>query len=354
VEQYLEKQKLEMEQKRVEEKRQQELNDAGLEKQRLDEERKIVAERHQIETAISIDEKIIRNTELSYAFLGVFFLMVLFDGFGLKAGILFIIWILLFYPKKNRVTGTWLASHFKWQMMTVGISLLLTLTTKGILHFFKIESNTTISLFAIIFGISVWIWTIYRILKGWYCLVKGKEMSPLKDKEISSQDQIIETENLIKKKTAQVAELYCIQLGGFIIFIIFIIFSFYDTPSTYYLRPPRNSGNLFGLIILVNLSYGFLIKSGGIKNIWLRSHSKWQAKTFWFSLLWLVIGIGALVIMNFMYYSSDISKDLTSVGRIYAMLHNQSFNILILSICLWGIYRSIKGWISLNNFTEPA
>jgi len=64
------------------------------------------------------------------------------------------------------------------------------------------------------------------------------------------------------------------------------------------------------------------LKRDEVRGSWLESHCRWQMRTFWFGLLWGVIGlITALV----------------GVG----------FVILIVNY-IWLIYRVIKGWLNLS------
>jgi uncharacterized membrane protein len=73
-------------------------------------------------------------------------------------------------------------------------------------------------------------------------------------------------------------------------------------------------------IIAVVLNY---IKKDDAKNTWLESHFKWQIRTFWFSVLWFVIGIATVML----YIGS----------------------LIILVNAIWVIYRIIKGWLRLND-----
>nr|VFK47031.1 MAG: Uncharacterized membrane protein [Candidatus Kentron sp. TC]VFK49533.1 MAG: Uncharacterized membrane protein [Candidatus Kentron sp. TC]VFK62491.1 MAG: Uncharacterized membrane protein [Candidatus Kentron sp. TC] len=80
-------------------------------------------------------------------------------------GITFIIAIIVNYVKKEDARGTWLESHFRWQIRTFWFSILwhflgwITIFVAGYLVFFL-----------------TFIWIIYRVVKGWIHLVDGKEM----------------------------------------------------------------------------------------------------------------------------------------------------------------------------------
>ena len=65
------------------------------------------------------------------------------------------------------------------------------------------------------------------------------------------------------------------------------------------------------------------VKLEEVQGTWLESHFRWQIRTFWFGLLWAVIGVLSMVIL---------------VG----------FAILFANFC-WIIYRIVKGWLNLND-----
>jgi uncharacterized membrane protein len=62
---------------------------------------------------------------------------------------------------------------------------------------------------------------------------------------------------------------------------------------------------------------------------WLESHFRWQIRTFWFGLLWGVIGAALLLVL---------------VGY-----------FVLLADAIWIIYRVVKGWLNLSdNRPMPA
>ena len=65
------------------------------------------------------------------------------------------------------------------------------------------------------------------------------------------------------------------------------------------------------------------VKKDDVAGTWLESHFRWQIRTFWFGLLWVVIGIVTAAIV---------------IG----------FAVLIANFC-WIIYRIVKGWLNLND-----
>ncbi len=90
------------------------------------------------------------------------------QALSIFTGITFIAAVVVNYIKKEDVRGTWLESHFLWQIRTFWYGLLW-----GILG---------VVLFVFVLGyfilIANTIWLLYRIIKGWLRLSEGKEMYP--------------------------------------------------------------------------------------------------------------------------------------------------------------------------------
>ena len=65
------------------------------------------------------------------------------------------------------------------------------------------------------------------------------------------------------------------------------------------------------------------IKLDDVRGTWLESHFRWQIRTFWFTLLWTVVGfITFFVIVGY---------------------------FILIGVGLWMIYRIVKGWLRLND-----
>ena len=80
-------------------------------------------------------------------------------------------------------------------------------------------------------------------------------------------------------------------------------------------------GFFMGFTFIIALIFNY-IKEGNCHNTYLASHHRWQIRTFWFGLLWIVLGIITIPII---------------VG------------IVVLAInTIWVIYRIIKGIIQLS------
>jgi uncharacterized membrane protein len=78
-------------------------------------------------------------------------------------------------------------------------------------------------------------------------------------------------------------------------------------------------------IIAVILNY---VKRDEARGTWLESHFRWQIRTFWFGLLWVLL----CVLFVFMTLG---------LGIVIAWLP-------LAFITIWFIYRVIRGWLALN------
>ena len=77
-------------------------------------------------------------------------------------------------------------------------------------------------------------------------------------------------------------------------------------------------------IIAVILNY---VKRSEVRGTWLDTHFSWQIRTFWFALLWLLVG-GVLFA--------------TVVGIPVAV-------VLWIGTGIWVLYRIIRGWLALTS-----
>jgi len=77
-------------------------------------------------------------------------------------------------------------------------------------------------------------------------------------------------------------------------------------------------------IIAVIINY---VKRGETRGTYLDSHFGWQIRTFWYAVLWVLVG-GLLI--------------LTVIGVVVGVP-------LLIIVGLWVIYRIARGWITLND-----
>jgi uncharacterized membrane protein len=77
-------------------------------------------------------------------------------------------------------------------------------------------------------------------------------------------------------------------------------------------------------IIAVILNY---VKRSEVRGTWLDSHFSWQIRSFWFALLWVVIGAILFV---------------TVIGIPFAF-------VVWVGTGVWVLYRIIRGWLALSS-----
>lgn len=104
------------------------------------------------------------------------------------AGLLWIVPIFMNYAKRRDADGTWLATHFDWQIKTFWYSIVLFVIGVLIVTFalggfgvsmFAETNNIAIgSVLLAILGFVImgftFIWHLYRIVRGWIALADGR------------------------------------------------------------------------------------------------------------------------------------------------------------------------------------
>ena len=87
------------------------------------------------------------------------------------------------------------------------------------------------------------------------------------------------------------------------------------------------AGFLFGITWLIAIIVDY-VKRDDARGSWLESHFSWQIRTFWWGLLWGVIG-GVLLLVLVGY-------------------------LVLVANAVWIIYRIVKGWLRLAERREIA
>lgn len=85
-----------------------------------------------------------------------------------------IIAVILNYIKRSDVRGTYLDSHFSWQIRTFWFALLW-LVIAGIITVLLIVTVVGILIYWLPLAV-VGIWVLYRIIRGWLALPAGQSM----------------------------------------------------------------------------------------------------------------------------------------------------------------------------------
>ena len=74
------------------------------------------------------------------------------------------------------------------------------------------------------------------------------------------------------------------------------------------------------IAIIINM-----VKFGDLPDAFYRSHWRWQSRTFWFALIWLVVTVALCFLLVFTGW------------------------IAYVVIGLWYLYRCLRGWIAFND-----
>jgi uncharacterized membrane protein len=88
-----------------------------------------------------------------------------------------IIAVIINYVKRSDVRGTYLESHFTWQIRTFWFAVLW-----AILAIVLVITILGIPL-AWLLALAVGIWVLYRIIRGWTTLLDGRPMPVVRDME---------------------------------------------------------------------------------------------------------------------------------------------------------------------------
>jgi uncharacterized membrane protein len=73
-------------------------------------------------------------------------------------------------------------------------------------------------------------------------------------------------------------------------------------------------------IIAIVMNY---VKKDDVAGTWLESHFRWQIRTFWYGLLWMILGgLTWIIVIGWFVLAAN---------------------------CVWLIYRIVKGWLNLND-----
>ena len=88
---------------------------------------------------------------------------------------------------------------------------------------------------------------------------------------------------------------------------------------------------IFGLpsIIAVIMNY---VRQSDVRGSWLESHFRWQIRTFWFSVLWMLLAgiVSAPLVL------------LLGLGIL-------TFFLAAAIVGIWVLYRVIRGWLALRD-----
>ena len=123
-------------------------------------------------TTVEASESLVRTTHIVYALHALGLVLGAFGAASVIGSFLFgwpsIIAVIINYVRRGDARGTWLESHFTWQIRTFWFALAWAV----------LVALVSIPLALIIVGIATWVagmaalglWAIYRIARGWWRL----------------------------------------------------------------------------------------------------------------------------------------------------------------------------------------
>jgi uncharacterized membrane protein len=82
-----------------------------------------------------------------------------------------IIAVIVNYVKREEVRGTWLESHFAWQLRTFWYSVLWAV----VMIVLSITVVGLVLAIPLLWAITIWI--VYRLIRGWVTLAQGRPMA---------------------------------------------------------------------------------------------------------------------------------------------------------------------------------
>jgi uncharacterized membrane protein len=127
-----------------------------------------------------VDASLVSYTHIIYALHSLSVLIGLTSWLTIVGGFIFglpsIIAVVMNYARQSDVRGTFLESHFRWQIRTFWFALLWAIVIPAV----------SFLLIFIVVGLFTWwigyallgIWVIYRIIRGWLALRDHRPVNP--------------------------------------------------------------------------------------------------------------------------------------------------------------------------------
>jgi uncharacterized membrane protein len=119
-------------------------------------------------TTVAVDPRHVSYTHLMYALHSLSILMGVLTAASIAGRFVFgwpsIAAVIMNYVRRGDVRGTWLESHFRWQLHTFWISFLLIVFVSPLVF-----TIILIPLVVVVY-VAVAAWAIYRVARGWLAL----------------------------------------------------------------------------------------------------------------------------------------------------------------------------------------
>jgi uncharacterized membrane protein len=130
-------------------------------------------------TTVTVDPSLVQYTHVIYALHAASILIgVLSSAFIVTAfvfGLPSIVAVVMNYVRRSDVRGTWLESHFKWQIRTFWTAAIAVV---GVTLVFGPFALVLIGIPFLLLGYLITgIWAAYRIVRGWLALKDGRSLT---------------------------------------------------------------------------------------------------------------------------------------------------------------------------------
>jgi uncharacterized membrane protein len=131
-------------------------------------------------TTVAVDPRHVGYTQIMYLLhaasiaIGVLSTALIVTAFVF--GVPSIIAVIMNYSRRNQVRGTWLESHFRWQLRTFWFAL-IALVAASLAFWPLVLVWIGIPLLALSY-FAIGVWTIYRIARGWIALNAQRPVTP--------------------------------------------------------------------------------------------------------------------------------------------------------------------------------
>lgn len=80
---------------------------------------------------------------------------------------------------------------------------------------------------------------------------------------------------------------------------------------------------------------------------WLATHFDWQIKTFWYSIVWFVVGV-SIITFALGGFGVSMMADSGNIAIGSVLLASVGFIIMGVTF-IWHLYRIVRGWIALTD-----
>jgi uncharacterized membrane protein len=128
-------------------------------------------------TTVTVDPRLVSFTHLIYALHALSIIIGVLSAKFIVVSFLFslpsIIAVVLNYVRRSDARGTWLESHFRWQIRTFWFALAAFVVVKLL---FGLPALLGIGFLMEIGYVITGIWAAYRVARGWLALKEGRPL----------------------------------------------------------------------------------------------------------------------------------------------------------------------------------